>query len=1085
MTDHTIPTAPAAAGAAGPPATAGPPAPEGPAVREPLRAARPAGAAVLHPLTIDLGSHSSTLALFSNEQLTGHPIDPAQEAALLAGLAELLTGPALGALAPAIVERSWELLTRMLPEDRLPARPADPGALADLLDPHRSGTDPAAPGPAKGAATGPALPYVADPAEPYRDAALRHAVTLAVEELTERRADLAPAVHEVHDAAFRQDALRSLRMILLRISQSWDRPEIRSVLAADLRDIRASVLTDRVGAAGSDHHLIVPGLKRWLLRPQPFPALADRTRPPGWPADTDLLVAQAYHDLSRRAEQALAEAVRRGTATPEEAVLVGLPVDQVVVTYPVSTPPAARTRLQRLVQDALRLRAPNDVDIKFDEATAAALYFLLKGFGGDLEAGLAEFRSRAEPLPGAEPPTWRQIMAVTDIGGGTTDIALLAVDLEDHTGRPDPEAGPARPDAPEEQDGIRLAGRRYLLRPRVLGSTGHPQLGGDLVTLRIFYWMKAALADALVAAARKRQAGGGSTKGFSPAIAEAAASEWTDLAPQVLASHRPEPVPPHVRALLRTLLPTHTDRPASSPAGTPAGTPAGAGPRPVLPRSRAFDALWNFAEYTKKDDFAAEQDGSITKPLAADLPADCPFRKDVEALPGPVRLPVAGFEAIVRPMVEEAVRMAADLARQCLGGTYDDRVDLVALSGRTTEMPQVRRIVGKRLVREFSGRADGRRPLAWDPARLIGAGRYAKQAAVLGACWARGTLDYRTENDGRRHLGVDRLDMRIENLLLTLPSGFGLATNRGLPMPWLRAGRPIDLCDPTGRYFVRTAWRRLIPSIDLHRIMGRDRSMEWGRYRYLAHSRPEDGAVLPEDVWFRIELDQELIPTLLLCRGDRQGVRPRLQPFHAGDPAHAPWDGGDLESRPVDLATVPALAGCFEDGRLVRVPGLSARPAGEAGTPVPVFPPGEALTVLEYDFVTDGPAAAARPGFPTPGEVETPGAVSPGPLPTTGPDHLVPEEYDLWADTPGGPVALGRLRSPKVEHLPQPPIGPVPVWALLDGRGRLRLHRGHPAHLEARSLAEMEAMPGYVFRTAMDPGISDWNDDWDPFTGDH
>ncbi|GJF27890.1 hypothetical protein KNE206_05900 [Kitasatospora sp. NE20-6] len=1032
-----------------------PPAPEppdapgpGPA-REPLRAPWPSGAGALHPLTMDLGSYSSTLALFTNRRLTGRPVDPAQESVLLAGLAALLTDPVLGTAGPAIVERTWELLENRL-QERLPDPPAGPAALAALLDP----------------ATGTGVPGTGL-ADADGLTALRQAVTLAVEEAVEQRDDLALRIHRIHDDAYAEDALRSLRMLLLAVNQTWDRPEIRSLLAVDPKDVRKSVLVDRAGAVSGPEtggRLLVPGLKRWLLRPQPFPGLSGAALPAGWGADTDTLVGQAYHDLQRRAERSLLKAVERGTATEEEKALTGLPVEQTVVTYPVSTPPTARTRLQHLVRDALGLRSANDVDIRFDEATAAALYFLLKGFGGDLEAGLAEFRSRAAPLPGAELPTWRQVMLVLDIGGGTTDIALLAVDLEDHTGREAPAEG-------DDHEGVRIAGRRYLLRPRVLGSTGHPQLGGDLITLRIFHWAKAALADALVAAARARQ-GTAAAKGLSAAVAAAAAEPWTDLAPQVLASRRPDPVPAHVRAALRTLLPTHTPR----------GGDPGDGPRPAQRSTREFEALWYLAEYTKQDRFAGEHDGAFGKLFAAELPTGCVWRKDVEVLPGSVALPAEGFEAIVRPVVDTAVRMAADLARQCLGRGYEDRIDLIALSGRTTGMPQVRRIIGRQLVRELSGRGDGLRPVAWDPAQLITAGPYAKQAAVLGASWARGTLDYREENDRHRSLGVDRLDMRVENLLLTLPSGFGLATNRGLPMPLLAAGTPIDRCDAAGRYFVRTGWQRLIPSVDLHRIMGRDRSMEWGRYRYLAHGSP-DAAAPPDDVWFQIELDQELIPSLLLCRGDRHGVRPRLQPFHAEELAQH-LIGGDLDSRPLELAAVPDLAGCFEHGRLVRVPRIGVRPAGEPGPAAEVFPASPARSALTYDFVTDGPNTAGR-GFATPGGVEAAGAVSALPLPTVGPDHLLPDSYEFWADAGEGPVALGTLTVPLTADAPHTPVGPVPVWALLDGRGRLRLHRGFPAHLPARTLAEMERLPGHVLRTAMDPGITDWNDDWDPFTGDH
>ncbi|PLZ41352.1 hypothetical protein CBP27_05540, partial [Fischerella thermalis WC542] len=76
---------------------------------------------------------------------------------------------------------------------------------------------------------------------------------------------------------------------------------------------------------------------------------------------------------------------------------------------------------------------------------------------------------------------------VLDIGGGTTDLALIRLSLE--------EINPFEP-GEDRGDG----GRYYKLTPKLLGSSGHLQLGGELITLRLFLLLKAAIADCLLTA---------------------------------------------------------------------------------------------------------------------------------------------------------------------------------------------------------------------------------------------------------------------------------------------------------------------------------------------------------------------------------------------------------------------------------------------------------------------------------------------------------------------------------------------------------------------------------------------------------
>ncbi|MEV4558694.1 hypothetical protein AB0K51_17115 [Kitasatospora sp. NPDC049285] len=1019
------------------------PTPQTTAGRVPLRGL-PLRKDKLQPLTLDLGSYASTGVLFANQAITGWLIDPQQDAVLTKGLRRLLKDPAVDLDEDFLLGEALQFLQARQQLGRLPAVPGTLAELADLLRP-------------QGTAIG-------DTGLIPREVWVRIAVTQALEKVLEESPEQARSLHELHDAAFREDALLSMRLVPLAIGRNFGL-EVRSVLELHLDDLTASELgdshrTDQGEGSDDGHILVVPNVKRGLLRPVALPALEPVARPAGWQADSPLLVGLAFHDLVRKTESYVDRAQSNDRATVAERGLAGHGVDQLVATYPVVTPPAARAALRTLLHDALAIN-PVDIKLRYDEATAAALYFLMRGFGGDQQAGLAEFRARAERLPDrpGQPPTWRRIMLVVDIGGGTTDIALLAVDLE-QVERPAEEQYPA------------MTGSHYLLRPRVLGSTGHPQLGGELITLRVFHWLKAALVDAMVEQARQRGASAADTKGkaYSQAIAAAAADpDWTPLVPQLVAATSPEPVPLELRPVLRRLMPTHT---------VPTADGAELEPGPD------FKELWQRAEAAKIRFFEGDPEVGLGLMLSERLSANLPFAADLAALPEEVVLVAADFEQLVQPVVDTAVRRAADLARGALQDPYPDRIDLVALSGRTTGTALVRRQLRDRLDAELRaedgelGLADGSfRPLAWNPAHLTDAGAHAKQAAALGAAWANSLHDYHAQNRDYQALGLDLLDVHTENLLLTLPAAFGLATNQELPTVLLRAGTPMEQCDRFGWYFLRSRWARLVPSIDLHRFLSDDQTMRWGGFRYLGRTAPEGFAEVPDDVWYQIELDQELTPTILLCRGTPAGVRPLLHPSHRQSTANSKHQlsvqSGHLESEPLRLTKVPgALDGA---GRLVQIPRITARPLGSTGDPVEVFGPGPVDGRLDVDFADDADIRRT-----------TAGTVSPRALPTVGSDHQVPEAYEFFADTPGGPIPLGELPVERADTAGTTAVDPaaVPAWALLDGHGRLRVHHSYPAYV-ATGLDGMLAAPGYVHRAAMDPGGTGWLDAWDPYCGDH
>lgn len=1009
--------------------------------RSRLRPDHPAGRGI-KGLAIDLGTWSSAVTLFENKEV-GKGFDPEQEQALRRGLALLLRDPDLGPAASQLFETYQDLWVRIT-EGHRPAPVPDLESLARQL--HETG---------KGAVLD------EDALEERRAAQRAIERTLMDPRYTELAGVMAPRMHQMYDEIFGMLPLRLQNLWLLPIHADHAAREVSSMLAiADVFD--QTKLLDEMADAFDSKLLVVPGIKRRFVRQEQVAELEGRTLPAGWLPDTDLLIGQAYRNLVQRAEDDVL-----GSALVDELYdIKNAAVQHVVVTFPTTLAPNARDRLRGVVADALGLDAPGFVHMDYDEAVAAALFFLVRGFSGNRNIGIEAFQARAARVPQRPQPTWRRNMLVVDIGGGTTDIALLAVELTDVTTEP-----------VQAQDGPEFDGRHFVLRPRVLGTTGHPQLGGDLLTLRMFYWLKAAVADAI--GAPRQQA------------ANPPSADGEGLAAQVIRSKALDPVPPDVRTTLRERVPTHTQANGQR-------TPRNPTTLALSTFTQGFQKLWvemesakiarvsqNRPRYQMDKGRPKEIEGEWATALAEWA------KQDGQG----IELASADFERLIRPIIEAAAGLAADLVRRSLGDDPAQQLDMVALCGRTTAMPEAKAIVLDVLGRELSGSSSGQRRIGWDPAAVVVEHTYSKHAASIGACWAYANTIVKGDDAAVLRAGIHELDIEVDRLIPALPADFGLAgaDNEARPVPWLRAGQPFDMVDQTGTrtglLFTRTEWRRLNQVICLHRIlaapvMGKSYAMEWGTYDHrVARVRAGLSQAVGADrsagqVWYQIEMDQELRPRIWLCMGSAGGVRPLLHP-----------DGGlDITSRAVvNLNNCPGMAGHFDNGRLRTVPRIEA--VVTAGTEAPDFtepvlifdaaPVGEAF---EYDIASDGKAPTlGRPAQPVgPATEVLPGAVSARSLPMPPPGARGPVRFHLMLDGIPLPDAI----APPTFRTALP-VPDAPYWALLDARGTLRIVAGYPPYLAARTLNEMEANGGHPWLALMEDGIPLWKHTWDPFTGDH
>jgi hypothetical protein len=959
---------------------------------------------------VDFGTSSCAVALADTRKVQQRSIDPGQATRLREELADLLRDSPSPSLAAQWTAQLGELLNDVH-ERYADCDATDVASLAAQL------SGPAAAGRSSG---------LTDP--------LLDAVCVALEGRLDKSgllADwLAPRLLECFDDSFSVPNLGELQMLEVVFNPELLQRDIPS----SYRITKESPVQIELGAEGQD---IERGLKSKLFENEERPGLFGRD---GRVATTDNLIALVYLALATEAE----EFARLDPEQPTERLT------SIVATYPTTTAPSARQRLHELLKHCLGL---DKVVVQFDEGVAAALFFLMRDFGTRRwELGAEALRARARQVS-QNPPTWRQNMLLIDIGAGTTDIALLGLTLQDIT------------PSPADPDMALVRGRHYVVRPEVLNSTGHTQLGGNYLTLRVFYWLKAAILEALLAGPGNDSA----RRDLNKRIPDSLRGEdgRAELALQVATCGIEEPAPPEVAQVLRATLPTHSD--SEDPEAA----------------RHAFNVLWGLAENTKiafgdlKDD--EEEEEKKKKKKEEEQVIDYTQIREVlraiderqgigvpsltDLLPQKnLVLPWDQFEALARPVLEEAAKLAAWLVQTTFEGTPDDQLDRVALSGKTSKMPLVAKVVREILSAE--GEAGG--GLGWNTAALSVESERAKQAAALGACWAqsileRGTGGGETElNRGRTLLTID-----VENLFHSLPCGFELLLQAGQTTPLLRPGAKMVETDEAGKLVARAPWKQLLPTFEVHRPRGRDKTIQWGVFRYYTYRSP-DGFQLDPTIWgptgggtrdalirAMLEIDQSLAPWLYLCYGEAHhfiDVPPEQEAVLRGALGDGCWDSGAqrLRELPAEVwvaATSPEDQPCRLFPAWVPADGQAADPYFDV-------------------FFHTSPDLESRP---------TPGKISESlPPPPADGDYAF---FLRWPD--GSQRELPPLRATGTRE------STARYVATLDQTGTLRLHRGEPRFWAARSMRDVERTPGSVLKIRMEDGVPDIMPGWDPFNGKH
>ncbi|WP_283135688.1 hypothetical protein [Rhizohabitans arisaemae] len=954
--------------------------------------------------SVDFGTSSSTVALLDTRYSTKLALDPAQLTRLRSEFAELLRRRP-----PAHLAAEWQdHLGKLVDAVKLRAVEFTGGGAAELADRLEK--------------TAAIDRDTESPRDPLLDG-----VCVAFDERVaecgpELARWLAPQLLNCYDKAFAVPNLFELSIFQVILDTNRKQYAVPSTVEI----VEENPIEIRLGNDGPD---IRRGLKAALLKPERLPGM---TWIDGREATTNDLIVHVYKQLIDRTERF----ARRDPETPLESIV------QLVVTYPTTTPPPARAELERMLGESLDL---DRVVVEYDEGVAAGLFFLMRDFGSDRgEFGAEALIARSRRVSD-NPPSWRQNMLVIDIGAGTTDIALIRLTLTDVTPAPrDPAGDPL------------VRGRFYVIRPEVLNSTGHPQLGGDYLTLRIFYWLKAAVLDAMVRGEDLGDRRNTLAHRIDQLMGVSGAHE-EPLAPQVAESGMTEPVPAKLGTLMRLLLPTHWEDDASSA------------------DKQAFHLLWKLAEAAKIELGKAVDDYHVI-PLADLQPVIAavdqhnrgrePSLLDLLPKEG-VRLSRAEFDTLAYKVLNRAVGIGGWLVRTSFRDDPTERLDRVMLSGQTSKMALMRQVVAD----ELGGDDESGASLLWNPSAVTIEAAYAKQAASLGACWAQSIRERGMGvEDAESELAKGKTQVRIavDNLFHTLPCGFELKQHGSSQnIPLLKAGTPMVEVDDAGTIAVRSSWRSLLPTHEVHRPADKLRTIQWGVFRYF--TRKEEGFAPDPQIWMpsadgssdskikaQLEVDPALVPYLRLCHGSPHyhvnlteaeviDLKQELEPQH--------WD--ENSSRLRDLPAQIWVATHADDGSEIAREQVFPAWSPEREREGRYFP----------EFFHESAALDSA---------HIVGRIS-GALPHPAKNG----EYTFFLAWKDREQRIGTLRT--TGH-----SGPRARYtATLDCAGRLRIHRGEPPYWAAKSLRDVERYIGSVHKVPMDEGVPDLNPHWNPFTGKH
>jgi hypothetical protein len=427
-------------------------------------------------------------------------------------------------------------------------------------------------------------------------------------------------------------------------------------------------------------------------------------------------------------------------------------------------------------------------------------------------------------------------------------------------------------------------GRCYVISPRLLGSSGNTQLGGELITLRLFRLLKAALADRLLAAVQDKQVESAALAGKIAQLGETFVDESGRFQPGSIfnaVADLPESDPLFTDALnaAEQVLPT---RWRNNPA-----------------RLQAFYTLWEHAEAAKIHLGARPVPGAepavfeLGEQEAGTLLSQGGIAHTFKE-PGTFRvtLDTGQFERAVEPVIEEAVGIArgllagrlprsesasSDPAVPAEEAAPQEPLDWLILSGKTCNLDLVHRVIRQEFVNSPH--------FVWNPERVTFVPQYAKLAPSAGACYGekmRRTAFAPGRFKEQLRKGLNQLTYNIDNLFFFLPCSFLLPVHNG-QIEIFKAGQPLYRLDEqeVGKARSEPIGVRLLNAV-MRRDFQAATPILWGSYDGMALARELQMPVpmFLNRILMQFEVDYRLFMRIFLWDGPA--------PHYQLDP-HAPF----------------------------------------------------------------------------------------------------------------------------------------------------------------------------------------------------
>ncbi|NER38776.1 MAG: molecular chaperone [Oscillatoria sp. SIO1A7] len=736
-----------------------------------------------------------------------------------------------------------------------------------------------------------------------------------------------------------------------------------------------------------------------------------------------------------------------------------------VVTYPAIAPPGVRSEIEELFVSL----GISDVQNAYDEAVSVAIFFLWREFGGDLNIGIESFKTRCRPSGDSK---WSQNLLVLDIGGGTTDLALISLTLEEI-------------DPFEDGEDRGAGGRYYKLVPKLLGSSGHLQLGGELITLRIFLLLKVAIADALLTAATEKKLQSDRLETIPSELQERFLDKNDKYISgsllKCLDRENPETDTVAYKDALdaaEKVLPT---RWANSPASL-----------------QTFYALWEYAEEAKLKlgRESSSNSGSSSRSGASDrgfrlgeaeisellAHNNVTFQTKDSGSPN-VTISREQFERIVTPVIKEAIGIASGLMASRLpkvapnsannngqNQTKSDPknseakrqpIDWLILSGKTCNFPQVQR----ELYEEFS-KPDSK--FVWNPERITFVLEYTKLATSAGACYAeklRRLIFDPKESKTLLRKGANQLQIDVKNLFYFLPCSFTLA-GIGETQTIFEAGQELYQLQPEDKVAkVRSDWKGTQLTVAIYRKDFEGMTPQlWGSYdgQDLAKRLNLKDEEFREQIKVQFEIDHKLRFKLMFCQQGKP---------HYLIPAKVP--SLDLKQALSKASLNLEAQGVISNGKLlgdIAVHVIESATVHKSDTHTVVFAGGdysEELKVFRYGR-TEDPETEQGTGLISEPLPEFPGQNGNQTF------YFRPTNAQEW-------TRIGELGRPggKTEF-------PCQYRASLDDKGILRIHAGEvPYWMRSGNPEEVFKQEGCVFQTELELQKNDMDEKRNPFSGKH